>query len=552
MSQFKLLRMTKETIDEYLKNGYWTKKVFSDFLDEHTADMPDREAVVDSKGRYTFRDLKRLVNRVALNFIEMGIRKGDLLVLQTQECVEYFAVRLACERAGIVSMVEPLTFRHREMEHVLMASGAAAIVIPWNFRNFDYFQMIQELRPKLSQLKHIFVIGDSVPKGAIPLSEIMVERLDEEQFTKISKDRKIDPTEISYLASTTGTTGLPKLIQQFIAGRVSSCSQHVEEWKITKEDIVAPFAPLSGAVGMTIGFHCALIAGAKSVMREHYQGAEEMLSLIQEERVTLPSVVPAQLSRIVDCPDFGNFDISSLRAIRCGGGYLAPDLAKKAEEKLNCEILIGYGGQDFGSIASVPAGSPQDVRRVTVGRPLPGNIIKLLDDDGNEVPLGGVGEIAVRSVSAPDGYIGDQEANRATYDEQGFGKTGDLGRIDENGYLSIVGRKKDIIIRGGQNIFPGEVENLLFTHPDVSAAAIVGMPDPVMGEKCCAFLILKPGRKLTFEEMIAFLKDKGLAKFKLPERLECVSEFPLAGGMKVDKKALRSDIEKKLKEEGKL
>ena len=225
---------------------------------------------------------------------------------------------------------------------------------------------------------------------------------------------------------------------------------------------------------------------------------------------------------------------------------------QKAEEKLNCEILIGYGGQDFGSISSVPAGSPPDVRRVTVGRPLPGNIVKLLDDEGNEVPPGGVGEIAVRSVSAPDGYIGDPEANRATYDDEGFGKTGDLGRIDENGYLSIVGRKKDIIIRGGQNIFPGEIENLLFTHPDVSAATIVGMPDREMGERCCTFLIMKAGRKITFDEMISFLKDKGLTPFKLPERLECVSEFPLAGGMKVDKKALKAEIETKLKEEGKL
>jgi len=552
MSEFQLLRMSQETIDEYLEKGYWNKKVFSDFLDQHAAEMPDREAIVDSKGRYTFKELNQQVNRVAVKLVEMGIEKGDLLVLQTQECVEYFAVRLACERAGIVSMVEPRTFRHREMEHVLGESGAAAVVIPWNFRKFDYFQMIQELRPKLPHLKHIFIIGDSVPEGTVSLSKIMAEPVDEKRLPDILKGRKIDPTKISYLASTTGTTGLPKLIQQFIAGRISSCSQHVEEWKMTKDDIVVPFAPLSGAVGMTIGFHCALIAGAKSVMREHYNGAEEMLSLIQEERVTLPSVVPAQLSRIVDCPDFDKFDISSLRAIRCGGGYLAPDLAKKAEEKLSCEILIGYGGQDFGSISSVPAGSPPDIRRVTVGRPLPGNIVKLLDDDGNEVAPGGVGEIAVRSVSAPDGYIGAPEANRATYDDEGFGKTGDLGRIDANGFLSIVGRKKDIIIRGGQNIFPGEIENLLFTHPDVSAAAIVGMPDREMGEKCCAFLIMKSGTEITFDEMITFLKDKGLAPFKLPERLECVPEFPLAGGMKVDKKALKADVEKKLKEEGKL
>jgi acyl-CoA synthetase (AMP-forming)/AMP-acid ligase II len=409
--------------------------------------------------------------------------------------------------------------------------------------------MIKDMRPKLSRLQHIFVIGEPVPKGAISLNEIMAEPLEEKHSFGQLEKRKISATEIGYLASTTGTTGLPKLIQQFIAVRVSACIQHVLEWRITKDDTVAPFAPLSGAVGMTIGYHAALIAGAKSVMKEHYAGAEDMLRLIQDEKITLPSVVPAQLARMVDYPEIDEFDISSLRVIRCGGGYLAPDLAKKAEEKLECEILIGYGGQDFGSISSVPAGSPPEVRTITVGRPLPGNLVRLFGDQGNEVPQGEVGEIAVKSVSAPDGYLDDPEANRLTYDEEGFAKTGDLGRLDEKGNLVIVGRKKDIIIRGGQNIFPGEIENLLFTHPKVANVAVVGMPDWEMGEKCCAFVVPKADEQFTFEEMIPFLKGKGLAPFKLPERLECLSELPLAGGMKIDKKALRVEIERKLKAE---
>jgi non-ribosomal peptide synthetase component E (peptide arylation enzyme) len=539
-------------IAEYLEKGYWTNDVLCDFLDRHTAEMPDREAIVDSKGRYSYRQISEWVNRVALKFLEMDIERGDLVVLQVPECVEYSVVRLACERAGIVSMVEPRTFRHTEMEHVLGRSEAVAVVIPWKFRDFDYFQMIQDIRPKLPQLQHIFVIGEPVPRGSIPLSEILDGPLEERySFEELGK-RKISATEIGYLASTTGTTGLPKLIQQPIATRVSACAQHVKEWNITEDDVVAPFAPLSGAVGMTIGYHSALIAGAKSVMRDHYTGVEDMLGLIQDEKVTLPSVVPAQLARIVDFPEIDKFDIRSLRAIRCGGGYLAPDLAKKAEEKLKCEILIGYGGQDFGSISSVPAGSRAKVRTVTVGRPLPGNILKILDDKGTELPLGEVGEIAVRSVSAPDGYLDDTDANRLTYDEEGFAKTGDLGRLDEDGNLKIVGRKKDIIIRGGQNIYPGEIENLLFTHPKVANVAIVGMPDREMGEKCCVFVVLKADEQFTFEEMRSFLKGKRLASFKFPERLECVSELPLAGGMKIDKKALRIEIENKLKAEGKI
>jgi len=325
MSKFKPVRVSQETIDEYMDKGYWTKDVFCDFFDRHTEEMPDREAVVDSKGRYTHKQLSQWVNRLALKFLEMDIERGDLVVLQVPDCVEYFIVRLACEKAGLVSMVEPLTFRHTEMEHVLGRSGAIAVAIPWKFRDFDYFQMIQELHPKLPRLRHIFVIGEPVPEGGISLNGIIAEPLEEKYSLDRLRERKITATEIGYLASTTGTTGLPKLIQQFIACRVPPCSQHVVEWKITRDDIVAPFAPLAGAVGMTIGYHAALIVGAKSVMREHYAGAEDMLRLIQDEKIRLPSVVPVQLAQMVDYPGLDKFDISSLRAIRCGGGYLAPD-----------------------------------------------------------------------------------------------------------------------------------------------------------------------------------------------------------------------------------
>lgn len=552
MSKFQLVRMSQRLVDEYLGNGLWTKDLFCDFLDRHAEKMPDREVVVDSKGRYTYRQLSLWVNRLALRFLEMGVERGSVAVLQVPDCVEYFVIRLACEKTGVVSMVEPTTFRRREMEHVLIHSNAVAVFVPWKFRDFDYFQMIQELSPKSPSLEHIFVIGEPVPEGAIPFSHVMAEPLEEKHSLDQFKNTRIDPTEVSYLASTTGTTGLPKLIQQFIAGRFSACRQHVEEWNITENDIVAPLAPLSGAVGMTIGYHSALIAGAKSIIQDHWGSANDMLQKIQDEKITLPSLVPAQLARIVECPELHHFDISSLRGIRCGGGYLAPDLAKKAEEELKCEILIGYGGQDFGSITSVPIGSPQETRTVTVGRPLPGNIVKIVDDEGNELPKGEVGEVAVRSVSAPDGYLGDPEANRSTYNEEGFGKTGDLGRFDRTGNLIIVGRKKDIIIRGGQNIYPGEIENLLFTHPKVANVAIVGMPDREMGERCCAFVIPVGTEQFTFEEMVSFLKRKEIAPFKLPERLEFVSEFPLAGGMKIDKKALRADIERKLKSQGKI
>jgi len=235
------------------------------------------------------------------------------------------------------------------------------------------------------------------------------------------------------------------------------------------------------------------------------------------------------------------------------GAPCPPGWPREAEEKLGARVINTYGSRDLGSTASPSYDDPPEIRWATAGKPNTWDEIHLLDEAGNEVPKGEVGEVAVRAVTGSGGYFRNPEANKEAATPAGLFRIGDLARFDEDGNLVIAGRSKNIIIRGGENIYPTEIEGMLGTHPKVVQAAVVKMPDPLFGEKACAYVAVKPGETFTFDEMVSFLKSKKLAAFKLPERLEIMDKIPMVGdGTKVDLKGMEKDIADKLKAEGKI
>jgi non-ribosomal peptide synthetase component E (peptide arylation enzyme) len=254
---------------------------------------------------------------------------------------------------------------------------------------------------------------------------------------------------------------------------------------------------------------------------------------------------------MVQHPNFPSYDTSSLKVVWTGGAPIAYNQAIEVEEKLGCPLLQHYGNIDADVNTINSPDDPQEERLLTVGKPMAATEIRLMDEEGHEVSRGEVGEVWGRGPACAPGYFGDEEATWDAW-EGGWFKMGDLAKWDDAGNLLIVGRKTDMIIRGAQNIYPAEVEDTLRTHPDVVDAAIVGMPDPIMGQRCCAYVTLKPGKAFSFEEMVSFLKEKRFAPYKLPERLEIVDDLPRVGDQqKVDKKALEQRIRQRLKEEGK-
>jgi non-ribosomal peptide synthetase component E (peptide arylation enzyme) len=550
----KPIRYTNQMVDEYLKEGHWTQELFSDFWERNARELGDREALVDSKYRLTWSEAKKLVDAIAVSWVEMGIPKDSRIIIQSPNSVFGFLSRIACERAGCISLTVYPYLRERELEYMVERTEASAVVIPHVYRKFDYLEMYRELQERFPSLKYFFLFDDEVPQsapaGTYSITQLAQARAAKPIDEKVLTARRFSATEdVALLTTTSGTTGIPKLVEWPTAPRVCTSKGRVDIWKLTKDDITVAVAPHAGGAAGTLTYFAAPLAGAKTVMLEEFS-PEEALALIEKEKATAIGVVPTHLVRILEC-DTSKYDLSSLRFIRSAGGYLPPQVAEEAEIALKASITSDLGTQDMGSVSGCRVEDSKDLRRRTVGRMLPGNKVRLVDkDSGETVSDGEPGVLYFRGPHAPAGYYRDEKLTSTVFDPEGWTTTGDIVKFDQ-GCLWILGRAKDMIIRGGQNIYPAEIEGLLNDHPKVSAVAVVPYPDREMGERACAYVIPKTGQTFTFENMVEFLKSKKLAMFKLPERLELVSEFPAVGDSgKVNKEALKKDIAEKVNSRG--
>ncbi|MDP2647431.1 MAG: AMP-binding protein [Desulfobacterales bacterium] len=543
----KATRYTREMIDEYVEKGFWKSTVLSDFWDRCAREYPDREAIADSRTRLTWAQAKQWIDRLALGFVELGIQRDEVLVLQLPPMVENLILRVACEKAGILCLPAARTFRHAEMTHILNLVKPAGLVICREFGGFDYLEMFEEIRPGIPGIRHLFMIADAVPEGAVSLRSLLERPVEQKISPDILEQRKFTAFETSLIVHTTGTTGMPKLVEHAMCSRLWHGHCYIDLLNMKEDDVLGMFVPVAAGPNGPVFFSAPQV-GAKVVILEKWD-VEEALRLIEKERITMGLLVPTMLISIVNHPNLAAYDLSSLRILWTGGAPLPYHQGVKVEEKLGCPLLQFYGSIDADVNTAGTRDDPLEKRLLTVGKPFAGVEIKLVDEQGNEVEHGEVGEVWGRGPACTPGYYGDEEATRQAW-LGGWFKMGDLGKWDEAGNLTIVGRKKDMIIRGGQNIYPAEIEGILRTHPKVAEGAIVGMPDPVMGQKCCAYVVLKPGQALSFQELGSFLKEKKFAPYKLPERLEIVERLPVVGDQqKVDKKVLEQDITRKLEKE---
>jgi 2,3-dihydroxybenzoate-AMP ligase len=547
----KPIRYKEKMIKEFLDDGHWTQELFYDFWDRNAREYGTREALVDSKYRMTWSEAKKIVDAMATTWIEMGLPRDARVIIQAPNSVYGFLARIACERAGLISLTVYPYLRQLELEYMLEKTGASAVVIPSVYRKFDYLQMYRELQQRFTHLKYFFLFDDEIPAGApegtFSLTKIVQERAEKPIDVSALEARRLTATgDIALLTTTSGTTGIPKLVEWPTASRVCTSKGRVDIWKLTRDDITMAIAPHAGGAAGTLTYFAAPLAGAKTVMLEEFE-PEAALALIEKEKVTAIGVVPTHLVRMLEC-DASKYDLSTLRFIRSAGGYLSPQIAEEAEKAFGASITSDLGTQDMGSVSGCRVEDSKDLRRRTVGRMLPGNKVRLLDKDTKkEVPEGEPGVLWFRGPHAPAGYYRDEALTATVFDEDGWTTTSDIVKFDQ-GCLWILGRAKDMIIRGGQNIYPAEIEGLLNGHPSVASVAVVGYPDHMMGERTAAYVMPKKGMTFSFQEMVDFLKSKKLAMFKVPERLEIVSEFPAVGDSgKVNKEALKRDIAEKVK-----
>lgn len=539
-------------IETYFAKGYWTDDTTSRLWARNAKRHPDKEAFVSAGRRLTWSQVKTMSDRVAWGLLETGFKKDDLLLILLGNCFESYLIRVACEKVGVLCATALMTVRESEIEYILKRFGAVGAIIPRTFRNFDYCSAVKEIQTRFPELKHILLTGDEEVPGTVSFEKLVNQPLEKKYPVDDFSKTEITATEISVIATTSGTTGAPKGVEHAQCARMAVGHCYRDQVRLTRGDIVLNI--VSGVAGLGAGFNyngAAPLVGAKSVLVDIWS-VEETLRLIGKEKVTVLVCVPAQLTQIVRSPNRKQYDFSSLRCVSVGTAPLPTSLAIEAEETMGIPVVNTYGQLDGGVVSYTTVDDSPEVRHKTVGKPARGMVIKFINEEGQE---DSAGEVVYSGPTTSGGYYKEFESTLEAWQSLGLGgrfKSGDLGRFDELGNLLLLGRKKDIIIRGGQNIYPVEIEGLLLNHPKIKSVAIIPMPDSVMGEKVCAYVSLNPGEQFTFEEMDTYLKGKKIAPFKIPERLEVLEELPLRGYQKVAKIELQKDLFEKMKAEGKI
>lgn len=536
-----------EAAARYRRQGWWEGITIPQLLERRAARHPGKTALVCGELRLSYADLVAGSRRLACGFLDAGIRALDRVVLQLPNGPEFVLAYFALTRIGAIPVTALRAHRHSEIRHFLTASGATAYVIPDRIGSFDYRAMAREVGPDAPALRDVFVAGEPGP-GQIDLRELIAATLLEAAVAAALAEHDPDPAEVATMLLSGGTTSLSKLIPRTHEDYVLNARLCGRAGGFDENTVFMAILPLGHNYNLASpGMLGTFYYGGTVVLAASGDPAE-VFSLVQRERVTAIAAVVPLISNWLNSPVPDGFDLSSLRVIQNGGARLAPELRGRMRERFGCLPQEIYGTAE-GLINMVPLDASDEMLLNSSGVPVcEDDEIKVLDDDGNEVADGESGELVTRGPYTIQGYYRAPEKQAEAFTSDGFYRMGDIVR-KQGRHVFTEGRRKDLINRGGEKISCEEVENLIFGHPRVKAVTLVAMPDPVFGEKACAFVITRDGQGLEFGELIDFLRAQKIASFKLPERLEVVSEFPLSPVGKILKRQLREMIAAKMEGE---
>lgn len=534
-----------EDAEKYNKYRWWLGITWGDMFDKATDLYPDKESLVDDTNRFTYRQLRTKVDCLAVGFMNLGIGERDFVLLQIPNWHEYVVVFYALQKIGAIPVL--LIARHglAEILHIAELSSPVAWIGPQRYRNTEYLPMLQKVTAKNKTLTRLISVRSQNDTAFTPLESLIGPGEPAAAELEALAERRPDPMEVSMILLTGGTTGLPKAVPRTHNDYIASVEYHSRAWEITSEDVLLSAAPVSHAQGMHNGVGSAFLNFAKYVITDSTD-AEDICRVIEREKVTAFPTVPALVQRIVTLENLGDYNLRSLKKIYAGGAPSTPELVKSVYGRIGCKFINTLGAAEgLGSMTRLNA----DIETIctTVGqKDCPYSQYKVIDPEGRELPPGQEGELIAKGPNIFTGYFKSAEDNRMAFTGDGFFKTGDLAKIDNSGTMTITGRIKETILRGGETISAVAIERLISSHPNVAETAVIGMPDKVFGERICAYICLKAGTTLTFEELIAYLKGIGASVLQLPERVEFIEGIPLTKIGKADKKVLKEDIRKKL------
>ena len=536
-----------EFAKRYREKGYWRDKSLAEEFAEVFRQYGDRIAFLDRGKTYTYAEVDRASERLALNLLDLGLAPLDRVVVQMPNVIEFVFLYIALQKIGCIPIAALVTHRFLETSQFVRLSGATTCVVPERAGDFDFQDMVERVRAEHPSVKHGIVYGQA-RRGFASLSELLDQapRRSPDDLRRI----RIDPCDPAVFQLSGGTTGIPKLIPRTHNDYAYNSKAAVAVCGVDANSMLLLALPIAHNLPLACpGIQGFMFKGARVVLSASTR-PEDLFRLIQAHRVTHLKVVPALLVGLINDPAIGKYDLSSLRVVQSGGQRMQPEVRIRTKQLIPSVTVQENFGMGEGMLFFVHLDDPEDVRLETCGRPVcPDDEVRLIDDDGREVPDGEVGELSCRGPYTLHGYFGVPEYNARQFTADGFYRSGDLMRRHPSGNYIVEGRKKDLINRGGEKISAEEVENLILQHPAVKNIACVPMPDARLGEKMCAFVILHPGKALTLDELVRFLVVKEMAKFKLPERIEIVSDFPVSTFGKVSKKMLADMVAKKLEAE---
>lgn len=531
----------------YRDKGYWQDQSLAQEFDSVFQRFADRVALVDGDQHFTYAELDRLTTNLALNLLDLGLKPLDRVVPTLPNVYEFVVLYFALQKIGAIPIAALVTHRYAEISQFVNLSGATTCVYPDTSGDFTFGPVIDRVQAENTSLKFRLVLGEP---GAGELSLRDLIHRPATRHVSTLKEIHIDPTDPCIFQLSGGTTGIPKLIPRTNNDYAYNSKVAAEVTELDAESVLLLVLPIAHNLPLACpGIQGFFFKGAKVVLH-HNTRPTEMFELIQKHRVSHLKVVPALLIRLINDPSATDYDLSSLKLIQSGGQRMQPEVRAKTRSLIPGVFVQENFGMSEGTLMFVRSSDPEEVKLETCGRPVcPDDEVLLLDDDGREVPDGEVGELTVRGPYTLRGYFGVPEYNARQFTADGFYRSGDLMRKHPSGNYIVEGRKKDLINRGGEKISAEEVENLILMHAAVQNVACVPMPDEKMGEKMCAFVILKKGHDLNLGELSAFLMEKEIAKFKFPERLEVMADFPVSTFGKVSKKALGELITQKIQTE---
>jgi fatty-acyl-CoA synthase len=522
-------------------------------VDRIAARFPDNEAIVSvhQNVRMTYRELRAATDEIARGFIALGIAHGDRVGIWATNCVEWTLAQFATAKIGAILVNVNPAYRSSEATYALKQSGVSVVVAQVRHKTSEYAEILRAIRPELPELRTIVLIGDdelATPlEGAMRWGDLidaarnvtaqtLAERLAKTQFD--------EPINIQY---TSGTTGFPKgatlshhniLNNGFLVG---------EGCRYTERDRICIPVPFYHCFGMVMGNLGALTHGATMVIPNYTFDARMTLEAVARERCTSLYGVPTMFIAELGLPDFASFDLGSLRTGIMAGSPCPVEVMKRVQSEMHMrEVTICYGMTETSPVSTQTSpDDPLEKSTGTVGRVHPHVEVKIVDDEGRIVPRGTPGELCTRGYCVMLGYWNDPENTAKSIDAARYMHTGDVATMDADGYVNIAGRIKDMVIRGGENIYPREIEEFLYGHPAVKDVSVIGVPDEKYGEELCAWVILADGASADEESIRAFCRDR-IAHYKVPRYVRFVTEFPMTVTGKVQKFKMREESTREL------